>query len=325
MPGAREPRQSPIPPPPIWRGGGAHPLDPPRTFPSGFAAGGGAGGADDGALRAGRTPPRGRRADRRAGRLARGPAAAPPRRAGRRRRRLRPGPERAERPSDGRPGRRGLGGDRAAPAPGEAGGMGSRRRGRRASRRARCAGLRDQFTENIDVSLRGEAAEGGGGRSLRISRPGARGTPGPERAPRGSRRRVGVPRGQGIAAADGARIGLGWGSGADRLARAVDGRVLRGPLAARTRWGGSARAGFPPRSAGACRRGPGGLSSVGGRGQAPTANSTTWAASAIWACSSTLRAMLSRTSSVQGHRPAQIARRSSPDLPITSGVKSRPL
>ena len=168
-----------------------------------------------------------------------------------------------------------------------------------------------------------------GGRPPKGAAAGPCGSPGPAQGVRRVRsvRRADRGAGSGSLAARGSprRTGLGWGSGADRLARAVDGRVLRGPLAARTRWGGSARAGFPPRSAGACRRGPGGLSSVGGRGQAPTANSTTWAASAICACSSTLRAMLSRTSSVQGHRPAQIARRSSPDLPITSGVKSRPL
>ncbi len=129
---------------------------------------------------------------------------------------------------------------------------------------------------------------------------------------------VGVPHGQG-----GGRCGRNPGE--KRIARAVDASVPEDPVAAVTRWGGSARAGIPPRSTGACRRGPGGLSCVEGRGQAPTANSTTWAASAICSCSSTLRAMASRTSSVQGHRPAQIARRSSPDLPITSGVKSRPL
>ena len=62
-----------------------------------------------------------------------------------------------------------------------------------------------------------------------------------------------------------------------------------------------------------------------GRPQAPTANSSRWAAAAMSACSSTLRAMFSRTGSEHSQRPAQMARRSSPARPMTSGTKSRPL
>lgn len=321
MPLGRRGRQSPFPPPPIRRGGLVHPPGAAEEFLRRFAAGAARRASRPGLFRGPRGPscrkdpaPLGRRAGHRAGRLAQGPAAARPRRAGRRRRRRRPG----RNVQNGARTVARSAGDMAGfgrlrplerPEKGDRGGGGGARR----------AGVRDPFTEFIDVSLRGRGRRRGRRPGPAGSRPDAKGTPEPEvwarRADRGAG--GGVLNGQG----EPRRTKLGRRSDRPR------GRRIRpgAPLAARTRWGGSARAGFPPRSAGACRRGPGGLSSVGGPGQAPTANSTTWAASAIWACSSTLRAMLSRTSWVHGHRPAQIARRSSPDLPITSGVKSRPL
>jgi len=164
-----------------------------------------------------------------------------------------------------------------------------------------------------------------GGRPPKRAAAGPCGSPGPAQGERRVRsvRRADRGAGSGSLAARGSprRMGLGRGS-------ARPGGRRSGPAGApcsQDPVGRVGAGGVPAPVRGRMPSRTGGTVFRRGRGQAPTANSTTWAASAIWACSSTLRAMLSRTSSVQGHRPAQIARRSSPDLPITSGVKSRPL